>query len=461
MVDFNDTAEEAAFRAEVREFLEAEYEPLRAGIRKEARASDGFELTPTRRTWFRTLSDRGWVAPAWPEEYGGAGLPVKQQFIFNEETAERRALRPGGIAIGMVGPTIITIGTDDQQADHLPGILSGEVVWCQGYSEPGAGSDLASLETRAVKDGDDYIVNGQKIWTSGAHRADWMILLARTDPDAPKHKGITYFMLDMHAPGVQVQPLVNMADTHEFNEVFFEDVRIPAKNVLGEENRGWYGAVTTLDFERSSIGSAVGMRQNVEALIDFAKSSDQSALGRRGVATQRAGGSLHRSAGRDDDVVPHHHDAGSGADPELRSVHVEAVFDGVESARRDDVDARAWVARADPGRRRSGGEIRPLQLRIHALGREYDRGRDERDSTQHYRDAGVGIASRLILDRGVSSLTGGLHPPEIPRTRDTREPVVRGTCEESWACLGSGGGIGRAYGSGVVFGGGGCMGGAS
>ena len=281
MVDFHDTAEEAAFRAEVREFLETEYEPLRAGIRTEARTSDGFELTPTRRTWFRTLSDRGWVAPAWPEEYGGAGLPVKQQFIFNEETAERRALRPGGIAIGMVGPTIITIGTDDQRADHLPGILSGEVVWCQGYSEPGAGSDLASLETRAVKDGDDYIVNGQKIWTSGAHRADWMILLARTDPDAPKHKGITYFMLDMHAPGVQVQPLVNMADTHEFNEVFFEDVRIPAKNVLGEENRGWYGAVTTLDFERSSIGSAVGMRQNVEALIDFAKSSDQSALGRR------------------------------------------------------------------------------------------------------------------------------------------------------------------------------------
>jgi alkylation response protein AidB-like acyl-CoA dehydrogenase len=208
-------------------------------------------------------------------------MSIKNQFIFNEETAEARALRPGGIAIGMAGPTLITIGTDEQKSEHLPGILGGEVVWCQGYSEPGAGSDLASLQTRAVKDGDDYIINGQKIWTSGAHRADWMIMLARTDPDAPKHRGITYFVLDMHAPGVQVQPLVNLAGTHEFNEVFFEDVRIPAKNILGEENRGWYGAVTTLDFERSSIGSAVGMRQGVEELIDFAKTSDKSGLAHR------------------------------------------------------------------------------------------------------------------------------------------------------------------------------------
>ena len=205
-----------------------------------------------------------------------------QQFIFNEEMAEARAPRPGGIAIGMAGPTLITIGTEEQQAEHLPPILSGEAIWCQGYSEPGSGSDLASLQTRAVKDGDDWVVNGQKIWTSGAHRADWMILLARTDPDAPKHKGITYFMLDMHSPGVEVRPLVNMTNTHEFNEVFFEDVRIPSRHILGEVNRGWYGAVTTLDFERSSIGSAVGMRQGVEAIIDVAKEyrgSGRSSLG--------------------------------------------------------------------------------------------------------------------------------------------------------------------------------------
>ena len=194
-----------------------------------------------------------------------------QQFIFNEEMAEARAPRPGGIAIGMAGPTLITIGTEAQQQEHLPPILSGESIWCQGYSEPGSGSDLASLQTRAIKDGDDWVVNGQKIWTSGAHKADWMILLARTDPDAPKHRGITYFMMDMHAPGVEVRPLVNMAGTHEFNEVFFEDVRIPSRNILGEVNRGWYGAVTTLDFERSSIGSAVGMQQSVDDIIRFAK----------------------------------------------------------------------------------------------------------------------------------------------------------------------------------------------
>ena len=277
MVDFRDSPQEAAFRSEVREFLKQEYEPLRGSIREEVR-DDPFALSPTRRQWFRTLADRGWVAPAWPEQYGGAGMSVTNQFIFNEETAEARAMRPGGIAIGMAGPTLITIGTDDQKAEHLPPILSGETVWCQGYSEPGAGSDLASLQTRAVKDGDDYVINGQKIWTSGAHQADWMILLARTDPDAPKHKGITYFMLDMHTPGVQIQPLVNMAGTHEFNEVFFEDVRTPAKNILGEEHRGWYGAVTTLDFERSSIGSAVGIRQGVEELINYAKHNAKSQL---------------------------------------------------------------------------------------------------------------------------------------------------------------------------------------
>ena len=271
MVDFHDNGEEAAFRTEVRSFIANEFQPRRERMRAEARSAQMFDRPPTQREWEKELANRGWIAPAWPKQYGGAGLSVMQQFIFNEEMAEARAPRPGGIAIGMAGPTIITIGTDEQQEEHLPPILSGDVVWCQGYSEPGSGSDLASLQTRAVKDGDDFVVNGQKIWTSGAHKSDWMILLARTDPDAPKHKGITYFVLDMHSPGVSVRPLVNMAGTHEFNEVFFEDVRIPQRNVLGEVNRGWYGAVTTLDFERSSIGSAVGMQQSVEDIIRYAK----------------------------------------------------------------------------------------------------------------------------------------------------------------------------------------------
>jgi alkylation response protein AidB-like acyl-CoA dehydrogenase len=198
-------------------------------------------------------------------------MTVMEQFIFNEEFAEARAPRPFGIAVGFAGPTLIVHGTEEQKLKHLPEILSGEVVWCQGYSEPGAGSDLAGLQTRAVRDGDDYVVNGQKIWTSGAHWSKWMILLARTDPDAPKHKGISYFIVDMKAPGVEVRPLINMTGTHEFNEVFFDNVRIPRENLIGEENRGWYLAQTTLSFERSNIGSAVGARQTVEDFVKFAR----------------------------------------------------------------------------------------------------------------------------------------------------------------------------------------------
>ena len=272
MVDFHDTPTEAAFRADVRGFLEADYNPLRTQINVERpEGSDKFALTPTTRTWFRKLSDKGWIAPSWPQEYGGAGMSVMQQFIFNEEMGEARAVQPGVITVQIAGPTIIALGTEEQKKEHLPPILGGEVVWCQGYSEPGAGSDLASLQTRAVRDGDDWVINGQKIWTSGAHQADWMILLARSDPDAPKHKGITYFIVDMHSPGVTVRPLVQMTGSAEFNEVYFEDVRVPHSNVMGEVNRGWYGAVQTLDIERSSIGASVGQRQAIEDLIVFAK----------------------------------------------------------------------------------------------------------------------------------------------------------------------------------------------
>jgi len=186
---------------------------------------------------------------------------------MNEEFAEARAPARDLFGIGMVGPTLIVHGNEEQKKEHLPRILSAEVRWCQGYSEPEAGSDLASLRTRAVRDGDDYVLNGQKIWTSMAQHADWMFVLARTDPDAPKHRGISYFLADMKTPGIDVRPLVDLSGRHMFNEVFLENVRVPARNRVGEENRGWYIGATTLDFERSSIGAAVGLRLIVEDLV--------------------------------------------------------------------------------------------------------------------------------------------------------------------------------------------------
>jgi len=268
-MDFRFTPEEEAFRQEVHDFIEKECPPelrnVDIGI---------LDKLGSLMAWRKKLAEKGWVAPAWPKEYGGAGMTIMQQFIYNLETARMRApstLLIGGLGVAIVGPTIIIYGTEEQKREYIPPILRGETMWCQGFSEPGAGSDLASLQTRAVRDGDDYVINGQKIWTTLAHLSHYMLLLARTDPNAPKHKGLSYFIVPMKTPGVTVRPLVNMAGTHEFNEVFFEDVRIPAKNLLGEENRGWYQAVTTLDIERSNIGSAVGQHQAVEDLIRFAQ----------------------------------------------------------------------------------------------------------------------------------------------------------------------------------------------
>jgi alkylation response protein AidB-like acyl-CoA dehydrogenase len=279
-MDFRDAPEDAAFRKEVKAFIAAEYKPEYGGDGEgrgvaQIAARDGPAAVERYKAWMKKLAAKRWIAPAWPAEYGGAGMTVMQQFVFNEEMAQARAPRPGGIGVGFAGPTIIVYGNDSQKKEHLPGILSGDDVWCQGFSEPGSGSDLASLQTSAVKDGDDYVINGQKIWTSGAQFAQRMILLARTDPAAPKHKGISYFLLDMKSPGVTVRPLVNMANTPGFSEVFFDNVRVPAKDLLGEENRGWYVATTTLDFERSSIGSSIAGGQAVEDLVRFAKENER------------------------------------------------------------------------------------------------------------------------------------------------------------------------------------------
>src|SRR5690606_21110899 len=182
------------------------------------------------------LAERGWIAPHWPKEYGGAGLTPMEQFIFKQEMAQAQAPAVGGMGVSLLGPTLIVHGTEEQRAEHLPRILSGEVAWAEGYSEPGAGSDLASLQARAIRDGDEYVINGQKIWTSGAHTADWLFALVRTDPEAPKHRGISFLMMDRNTPGITVRPLINMGWTHGFNETFVEDVHVPAKHLVGDEN---------------------------------------------------------------------------------------------------------------------------------------------------------------------------------------------------------------------------------
>jgi alkylation response protein AidB-like acyl-CoA dehydrogenase len=240
MMDFALTDEERTFRDRVRQFYRDHPPP--AGRRY------GAEI----RSYRRLLAERGWLTVHWPREHGGQGASHIQQVLFKEESF-LAGVDSGGFGTNMVGPTLILHGSDEQRSEHLPRIIGDEVVWCQGFSEPSAGSDLASLQTRATRDGDDYLISGQKIWTSNAHNAGWILLLARTDPDAPKHRGISTFLVDLTTPGVTISPLIQMTGEHGFNQLFFDDVRVPARNRVGEEHRGWYVATTTLDFERSGI----------------------------------------------------------------------------------------------------------------------------------------------------------------------------------------------------------------
>ncbi len=266
-MEFRFTPEQDAFREEVRSFLKQEL-PDDWASTPAAQDESGYEFG---QEFLRRLAPKKWIVPAWPQEYGGLGLGLWEQVVFNEEMAYHRAPLLNFAATGYLGPTIMMYGTDEQKAQHLPGITSNDVQWCQGYSEPESGSDLASLQMRAVQDGDDFVINGQKIWTSQAHYADWMFLLARTDPDAPKHRGISYFLVDMKSPGITVRPLINMAGQEGFNEVFFENVRVPRSGLLGELNRGWYIATTTLDFERSSSSGYPTSLRTLEDLTEFTK----------------------------------------------------------------------------------------------------------------------------------------------------------------------------------------------
>ena len=271
-MEFRDASEYGDFRQEVRTFIDENLPTNWAGRSD----MDDEEYAGETRKFWKALADKNWLAMAWPEEYGGMAADHWQQLVMNEEMAYHRAPGAGAnMGIMWVGPSLMLYGTDQQKDTHVSDIAGGDVWWCTLYSEPGAGSDLASLQTRAVEDGDDYVINGQKIWTSGAHHSDWGWLAARTDPDAPKHKGITMFMFDMKSPGVTIRPLINMADSHSFNEVFFEDVRVPKTQVVGEVNRGWYHMAVALDFERSGIGAFAGGRRSVEELSQVARDNPQ------------------------------------------------------------------------------------------------------------------------------------------------------------------------------------------
>jgi alkylation response protein AidB-like acyl-CoA dehydrogenase len=269
-MDFTFTPEEEAFRRDVQSFLKEQLPPNWSGGSEyeEESGDDGWELS---RRFTRKLAERQWLAMAWPKEYGGLDADHMSQLIYNEEMSYNRAPGGGGMGVAWVGPAVMLYGTQEQKDRYLPRITNGEDVWCTLYSEPGAGSDLAALQTRAVADGDEYVINGQKIWTSGAHHSNWGWLAARTDPDAPKHKGISTFVVPMETPGVTIRPLINIAGQHGFNEVFFDNVRIPKENLVGELNRGWYQVAVALDFERSGIQAYAGGRRTLEEITAFAK----------------------------------------------------------------------------------------------------------------------------------------------------------------------------------------------
>jgi alkylation response protein AidB-like acyl-CoA dehydrogenase len=269
-MDLSYTPAERAFQREVRTWL-GKNVPKRQRDARPLEFGDPRRIAETK-AWQRKVHEAGYLALAWPREWGGQGADIMRQTIVNEEMVRARA--PGLIGmmgVQMVGPTLIQFGSEEQRRRYLPKILSADEIWCQGYSEPGAGSDLASLRTRAELVGDDFVVNGQKVWTSNAQHADWMFCLVRTDPEARKHAGISYLLIDMRTPGITLRPLVQMTGDPGFNEVFFEDVRVPRANLVGPLNGGWQVANATLAHERNMLGSTVRTQQTFQRLVRLAR----------------------------------------------------------------------------------------------------------------------------------------------------------------------------------------------
>ena len=268
--------EDEKFRAEVQAFLA---DKLTDDMRRASeRTTTVFADKDLAMAWQAILVEKGWAVPAWPEEHGGTGWTPNQKYIFGEECAKAHA--PGLIPLGlrMLAPVLFKYGTAEQKAEYLPKMLSGEHYWCQGYSEPGSGSDLSSLKTTAVKDGDDYVVNGTKIWTTHAQFADHIFCLVRTDPNVKPQAGITFLLIPMDLPGIKVDPIITIAGDHEVNQVFFDDVRVPQSNRLGPENEGWTCAKYLLEFERGGGGAAIRIRESIKELKAIASAEGEDGV---------------------------------------------------------------------------------------------------------------------------------------------------------------------------------------
>ena len=261
-MDLSLKPEDEVFRSDVRTFLQT---TLPDDVKSAPSVGVSIEK-PLLKKWHSLLADKGWAAPHWPREHGGTGWSITQKHIWEEETSQAGAPRLMAFGLSMVAPVIYTFGNDDQKAQHLPGILNGDVWWCQGYSEPGSGSDLSSLKTKAVRDGDEYVVTGQKIWTSYAHEADWIFCLVRTDDSGKQQEGISFLLIDMKTPGIEVKPIVSIDGLHHLNEVFFTDVRVPVTNLIGEEGKGWTYAKFLLANERTGIAGVSGSKKAVQGL---------------------------------------------------------------------------------------------------------------------------------------------------------------------------------------------------
>lgn len=273
-MDLRFSAAEEAFRAEARAWLTDRLEGPFAGVRGRGGPGDEHSLFEERWEWERALGDAGWTCLSWPEQFGGRSATLLEQVIFYEEYA--RAGGPGRVGLigeGLIGPTILHFGTDAQRERFLPRIASGEELWCQGYSEPNAGSDLANLSTRAILEGDEWVIDGQKVWTSLAHFSQWCFVLCRTDRDAPRHRGISYLLVPMDQPGIEIRPIVQATGTSEFNEVFFDGARTAAENIVGEVDGGWRVAMGTLAFERGALtlGQQLTFMNEWREIIETAK----------------------------------------------------------------------------------------------------------------------------------------------------------------------------------------------